>query len=238
MKRWFEWAWSTLVSGDCCWEGKPQLKHYSYLCISSTICLKFECESLVLLDVTLSISLISTPCSSECACDRASDMLENDIKSGSSRRSCRVSLQLRGGTNGGGAIEEPPDATCFKFDDDEELFNEPGRGRVVYIAPPASLVDNVLWATKKQNKKTIFIIIINYSAKHSAIAFQQNHIEFNWFTYKSICKYWSMWTHPTTNIAVYSFEIHPVLMFPNLMRSLSPDHLWIVYQNPWLQLPI
>lgn len=77
-------------------------------------------------------------------------MFVNDIKSGSSRLICLVSLQLRGGgTMGGGAIEAP-DETCFKLDDDEELFNDPGRGRVAYVVdPPLPLLDdNVLWAYK------------------------------------------------------------------------------------------
>lgn len=76
-------------------------------------------------------------------------MFVNDIKSGSSRLICLVSLQLRGGgTMSGGAAIEPPDATCFKLDDDDELFNDPGRGRVAYVVDPplALLDDNVLWA--------------------------------------------------------------------------------------------
>lgn len=72
----------------------------------------------------------------------------NDIRSGPSRVICRVSLQLRGGSSGGGAID-PADEICFRFDVDDELFNEPGRGRVVCADEPAAIAAIVLCAVEE-----------------------------------------------------------------------------------------
>lgn len=121
------------------------------MCISSTIWRKFECGSLFGVDGALlpSISVTSMLWSSDLALSPPSDMFANDIRSGSSRRNCLVSLLLRGGTIGGGAMELP-DETLFKLVDEDELFSEPGRGRVTaYTLPPPPLDDNVLCAEKK-----------------------------------------------------------------------------------------
>lgn len=84
-----------------------------------------------------------------------SDMFANDIRSGSSRRNCLVSLLLRGGTKGGGAMELP-NVTLFKLVDEDELFSEPGRGRVTaYTLPAPPLDESVLCAEKCVKMKTL-----------------------------------------------------------------------------------
>lgn len=90
----------------------------------------------------------------------------NDIKSGLSSI-WRVSLQLRGAYVGGGT-SDPPLAICFRLDDDDELFIDPGRGRVAYAAvvadpaltvAPMPLGDNVLCARTIQRLQFLLFLL-------------------------------------------------------------------------------
>lgn len=51
-------------------------------------------------------------------------------------------------------------------------------------------------------------------------------------TYRSICKCSSTSIRPTVSTAIYSVETDPTLMFPDSVRSPSPDHLHTACRSP------
>lgn len=131
------------------WLGRTRLcKYDAYLWISSTICLKFECESLTgdVVETANAVSLANSKLSLEIW----SVGIANDIKS--------VSLDLvwfrfgfRCVVGGGGANEPLLDDVGNDFElpneVDAELPNEPGRGRVIIDWLDFMLIDDkLLWA--------------------------------------------------------------------------------------------